>query len=445
MKKILQYIFGADSIASRLILITVYCLLYDYMYNNFVYYFFYYMGISESEMLIEERIIWLLFSIVPMVFYHKIESVSLFISLFIYLFVYIPFIHALFITPGIGYVSRYDYSIVLCFFFLSLFRISLQRPVFKNLEIQPAIPFKAIELTTLLLTVIFIALRAGSMHFVNILTESDLLYDYRADNSDSAANMGLIPYIQGWLGGAFFPFLLVCYLKEKKWLKGLLVLSGYMALFMVDMQKLTFFMPFFIIGLFFLLKTYKDIFGNILHSFIILLIISLSLLFYAYKDDEIIFAAGAIFFLRTVCVADWLSQYYLLFFQQNPYTYYSHISIVNAVTNGYPYNEPLGFMVSYGSQNANANFLLTDGLAAAGIIGVVIIGFIFYLLLHFLNSISYRYKKEDLYLVIAPAMSYFLNASLFTTMLTNGFFIVILMIIGSNNPLVAQETKNNDK
>jgi hypothetical protein len=137
--------------------------------------------------------------------------------------------------------------------------------------------------------------------------------------------------------------------------------------------------------------------------------------------------------LRTTCVSGWLSQLYIHFFTNNPYTYYSHINIVNAITNSYPYSEPLGVVVARGSQNANANFFLTDGLAADGILGVIIICIFFLIILQVINSLSYRYKRTDLFIVFLPTLSYLLNTSLFTTLLSNGLFVLILILLCVDN------------
>lgn len=439
MKKLLGLIFDSESLVGRLLLVVIYCIVYDFMYNDFVYFFFYYLNLDESLMDVGTRFAWLMFSVIPIVFFHKIESISSFLTIFLYLLVYIPFIHALFISSEISFVTTYVASIILCLLFVMYFSLSSRKPILKDLKTTPAIPFRWVEYTALALTVLIITLRAGAMHFVNVFTEIDLLYERRIDNSEAVEGMGFIPYIMGWLSGAFYPFLLISYLKSKRFIKAVCILAGYFALFMVDMQKLTFFMPFVIMVIYVFLKYFRYLFSNILHSSIIVTVIIISLLLNSFKEDELIFGIGSIFLLRTVCVADWLSQYYLRFFEQNPFTYYGHINIVNAVTGNYPYNEPLGIVVAYGSQNANANFLLTDGYAAAGLVGVVFIGLFFYFLLMFLNSISYRYGKTDLYVVMVPALSYFLNTSIFTTFLTSGFLILIILIMGSDNPLIEDD------
>ena len=168
---------------------------------------------------------------------------------------------------------------------------------------------------------------------------------------------------------------------------------------------------------------------------------------YQYENEVLQLGAGFIVILRTTAVAGWLTQYYLRFFSVNdkPYTLYSHINIINLLTDYYPYADSLGKTVAYGSQNANANFLLTDGVAAAGIFGLLLIGLVFYVLLHILNSISYRYRLSDLLVIFLPTLSYILNTSLLTTLLSNGLLILILLLGCTENPIDIRLNNNKNE
>ena len=416
MRKAIGYIMNANSLLGRMLCITAYILTYDFMFEHFVFKLFYYMGLDYIEMGPLPKTLWITFSILPFTLYKGIKSMSSYFCIFLYLLVYIPFIHVLFIV---------------------YFGMESWRNLFKPLELRPALSFRWIEIITLIITAIFVLSRMKSMHFVNIFTQSDVLYDLRSQNSEAInGGGGFIAYLQGWLSGAFYPFLLVCYLREKKWLKALAILFGYILLFMVDMQKITFVMPFVLVALYFVVQLKHETISQRLHSLIIVTTVIISFALYFAQDNEILFVVGAIVLLRTVCVAGWLSQFYLHFFSEHPYTHYSHINIVNALTNGYPYDVPLGVAVAHGTQNANANFFLTDGIAAWGLLGIVIIGLFFLLLLQFINAIAYRYDTKDLFVMFLPPLSYLLNASVFTTLLSNGLFILLFMLLIVNGPLV---------
>ncbi len=429
MKTILHILFDADSLTSRILCVLVYILLYDFIYEKYIYGVFGYMeGIDYNPMGIIYFISWIIISILPIFFYHRINEISTFLCLFVYILVYIPFVHGLFVIDGMSAAEIFSYAIILCLFFVLYFQLH-RVPLIVGIQIKPTMPLYVIEIITLALTLIFIASRASSMHFVNIFTQLDLLYDLRSENAEKVGERSLILYIQGWLVGAFYPFLLVWYLKYKSYIKSVLILAGYLALFMVDMQKSTFLIPFLLVSFYLLIKWKEELICDRLHSFIfwIIIISSSFLMLVSDSGNELLFTIAAIVLLRTICVTGWLTQMYLHFFQENPYTYYSHINIVNAITNAYPYDVPLGMAVAYNTQNANATFFLTEGIASWGLVGVIITGLIFLILLYFIDSITSRYQKSDIFVIFIPSLFSMLNASIFSTLLTGGLFILFLL------------------
>lgn len=428
MKKALSYILSADCLSGKLMLACIYALAYDFMYENFVYKLFSYIGnMDYVEMGVENRVLWILLSVLPFAAYKGLTKISSFFSLFLYLFVYLPFVHAIFVAYNISQLQIYSYCLAMMVIMISLFKLGGEWTLLRDIVVKPQVSLRTIEIITLVLTLLYVAIAHNSMHFVNIFTQSEDMYAYRAQNSE-AESLGGIAYVQGWLFGAFYPFLLVSYLRMKRRKMALLPLIGYFLLFAVDMQKMTFLMPFALIFMYYVISLNEEKICNYLHSFMMVCILILSLVLYIFQDNEIVFTLAAIVLLRTVCVAGWLTQFYIHFFNENPYTYYSHINIVNYITEAYPYSEPLGKVVAYGSQNANANFFLTDGVAACGLVGIIIIGVFFTVILMLINSISARYKKSDMFIMFMPTIAYFLNASIFTTLLSSGLFILIILV-----------------
>ena len=442
MKKAISYILSADCLLGKLMLACIYALAYDFMYENFVYKLFSYIGnIDYVEMGMENRVLWILLSILPFAAYKGLTKLSSFFSLFLYLFVYMPFIHAIFVAYNISQLQIYSYSLAMMVIMILLFKSGGEWTLLSDIVVKPQISLRTIEIITLVLTLLYVAIAHSSMHFVNIFTQSADMYAYREQNSE-VESLGGIAYVQGWLFGAFYPFLLVSYLKMKRRKMAVIPLIGYFLLFAVDMQKMTFLMPFALIFMYYIISLNEEKICNYLHSFMMVCILLLSLVLYIFQDDEIVFAIAAIVLLRTVCVAGWLTQFYIHFFNENPYTYYSHINIVNYITESYPYTEPLGKVVAYGSQNANANFFLTDGVAACGLVGIVMIGLFFATILMFINSISARYKKSDMFIMFMPTIAYFLNASIFTTLLSSGLFILIILVACFKDDIKMDENEN---
>lgn len=439
MKKALSYILSANCLPGKLMLACIYALAYDFMYENFIYKLFSYIGnVDYVEMSMENRILWILLSILPFAAYKGLTKLSSFFVLFIYLFVYMPFVHAIFVAYNISQLQTYSYCLVMMTIMISLFKIGGDWAILRDIVVKPQMSLRTVEIITLALTILYVAIAHNSMHFVNIFTQSGDMYAYREQNSE-VESLGGIAYVKGWLFGAFYPFLLVRYLKMKRRKMAVLPLIGYFLLFAVDMQKMTFLMPFALIFMYYVISLNDDKICNYLHSFMMVCILIISLVLYIFQDDKIVFTLAAIVLLRTVCVAGWLTQFYIHFFNENPYTYYSHINIVNYITESYPYTEPLGKVVAYGSQNANANFFLTDGVAACGLVGIVIVGLLFAVILMFINSISARYKKSDMFIMFMPTIAYFLNASIFTTLLSSGLFILIILVA-----CFKDETKMNE-
>lgn len=427
MRKTFSFLLSADSFLGKIIIALVYIYVYDYLFDAFIFQSFSYLGgIDYIPMNAMHRTLWIVFSLLPMCFYHGIKKISSFFSLFLYIFVYIPIVHAMSVIWNVPNIDVFSVNGILCLLFCIYFAIDKKVKIIKNFRIVPSIPYKCIVVVTILLTLIFVALQFKKMHFVNPISQQDLLYDFRAQNSEEGS--GFINYIAGWLFGAFYPFLLVSFLKKKEWFKSSLILGGYVLLFMVDMQKLTFFMPLFLAGMYFLIKANIDSISKCLHSYIMIPLCISGLILLGLQNNKILFIIASFVILRTICVSGWLTQMYVHFFQIHKFTYYSHISIVNFFTHSYPYDVGLGQIVAYNTQNANATFFLTDGYAAYGVVGIIIIGLFFLLFLSIINAISYRYKVSDLMIIFLPCLSYLLNTSIFTTLLSNGMFITMLLL-----------------
>lgn len=423
---------------SRMLLVGVYSVVYDFIFVDFVVALFSYIGVDYVPLDAFSGLIWFTLSVFPMLFYRGIKRPSDYLNIFLYIFVYIPFVHATSVMYGIGAMERMLYNGVMCGLF-SLYFLSSKLPrLFRKMKTAPLLPVRWIEVVTLALTLLLIAVNIKNMHFVNIFTQSDLMYELRAEISEEGAG-GVFDYIKGWLYGAFYPFLLVGYLKNRRWVKSAGVLAAYFAMFMMDMQKMTFLLPFFLILLYFTIHRFSQRIRSRLHAFLLLVLVILSCVFLAFEDDKIVFALASILILRTICVGGWLTEFYLTFFQDHPYTYFSHVNIVNAFTHAYPYNDALGRVVANGTMNANANFFLTDGVAAWGVMGLLIIGVIYYLFFNLLDAISYRYDTADMMVIITPMVSYLLNVSLFTTILSSGSFLLFYFLMGTSNPLTQKQ------
>lgn len=428
-------ILSVRSKLGRFICSLLYCITYEFIFNHFTYATFKYMGVEHREFSIQLYLLYLFCSAFPFIFYKGLQSIASGFSLMLYILAYIPIMESIFSTEKMVYESRVIYCIVffslMCIFFISD-SWKLGKRFFTHIKLY--IPRQFLFNISIILLLLLLVLNFGQMRFVNIITQRELMYELREDLSEN-----MFPgsgYIIFWLSNAFLPVLLIYALRVRNWKNYLLIIGGYTILFMVTMQKSTFLMPFILTFAYRFAVKYSDKITNYAHSFIFLMLILISAILYLTQSyNIIIFGIAAVFFYRTMCVSGHLFSMYIHFFEHNPETYYSHISIVNSIFHNYPYKDVLGRVVSDGAMNANATFLITDGIAAMGVIGVIFIGIAFILLKSFLNSIELKYNKTVSLIAFLPGILSFLNVSLFTSMITGG--LLVLYFIFRNTKLPA--------
>ena len=132
MKKILHLLFDADKFWSKMILTVIYLFVYDYLFHDFIFEQFEYMGIVYQPMSIETMTIWIILSITPVSFYNGVVNVSSYITFFLYLFVYIPFIHAIYVIPDLSFIQKGIVSLVVCALFILYMNIGGKIKLLKN-------------------------------------------------------------------------------------------------------------------------------------------------------------------------------------------------------------------------------------------------------------------------------------------------------------------------
>ncbi len=139
----------------------------------------------------------------------------------------------------------------------------------------------------------------------------------------------------------------------------------------------------------------------------------------------------SVIIMRGIAVQGMLTNLYAEFFVNNPYTFFSHINIVSYFVD-YPYEEPLSVELSYylignGNAGANSSFWSTDGIAAGGSLGVVIIGIVVGLIFVVMNSLMRGVDIVFASLSLMPFVMALANVSVFTTLLSAGGLIVFLL------------------
>lgn len=362
-------------------------------------------------------------ALLPVVFYRGIKNVSSWIAIFIYFFGYVPII----IGTLYNFPEKNPYHItwywIILFISMCLY-FRADRSKWKLRSKKKIRSLRPIWLFVLLSFLILFAVFHGSMQLVRF----EDVYSLRETNAGST--FPLISYFQLWSVNFTFPFVIAYGLCTHN--KKLIIIGSLLMLFLYSIfgLKTTVLAPFIIIGLYY----FFDWQNNYNVNLIVLLSASiclLSLLLMNGLDNPIIYAAAAVFLMRTVTISGNLfACYYLPFFQENPHTHFTHINIINAITGSNPYHgQPLGFVVSESDMNANAIFWAMDGIAGGGVWGVALVSFLFLLLLYLINAVT---NDDNLrfacILFIMPTLS-LLNVSLFTFVLSCGALFVILTLL----------------
>ncbi len=280
------------------------------------------------------------------------------------------------------------------------------------------------ETLTIGLFLICLALNREKLHYVNIFEDGDELYELRESSSVGG-------YVVAWLRSAFLPLMFVVYLKRKNYLKYVVCFVSYLLLFMMDKQKMTFFYPFLLTSLYYFVTYNDSFFKKYFHLILVFIFIVVPLCLMANLENPIIYTIAAFFIMRTMCIEGMETLTYLNFFEihNHPFTYYNHINFVNAITHANPYSESIGIVVTQGGANANGIFWLMDGIAAAGVLGVLIISVFFVLIKSVINSMDARCSTALCVCIMLNGIQSMINVSLFTALNSCGFIVLYVIFL----------------
>lgn len=425
MKKFLNGLFSPNLI-SNFILAIIYALVYDYVYSNHIATVWGYALIRPFHPLGSgDLVLYLFIAALPFVFYKGLKHFASAFSLFVYVFIYIPFTYSLFVH---GFPDDLKYSYLLFFFIIMIVyfktdRLSLLRKAIVHKRSK--VTFKVIPIITVFLLIVLVTINRSQLHLVNFFEDPQSMYEFRED-----ANIKLI-YVLCWLRSALLPLLMLYYLCKSEWLKYGLTFLGFVLLFMLDQQKMTIIFPVAITAIYFAIKYYNAKASSRFHVFLILIFIIIPLAIVKHGSNPFSMVFSLIFVYRIQCIAGIQFQKYVEFFeiQNHPFTYYTHIGVVNKLTGLYPYDMSIGEVINAGEGNSNATFFLMDGVAAAGLIGCIIVGILFLIVKSILNSFSHVYKVPLLTALFLFPLQSLMNVSLFTALVSHGIIILFMILV----------------
>lgn len=405
-------------------------LIYSYIfyigYIDFLHPYFDYAGFH----IINDRIdnillisVTYLFVILPLFFYNGFNKISSFLCIFIYYLLYVPILFNFFfnMVGDVSYViyMQFQFLVGMCILF------SADYFQFKKRLILPfhVDIFKIMLSICILLTLYILFIYRSNLEFVSFTD----VYDHRSKNVELGDDI-VTNYLSVWLHNAIIPICLSYSFFSRKKIYFIIGSISCVIIYMATAAKSVLLFPilFYVIYLALKSRPLKSAFNTIGLGLISVMILTL---YIGFNDFS------SLLWMRTIGNGGYLTKYYHDFFLTNPLTYYSHINVVNAITGVYPYEKTLGEIIGHHYWNdadTNANFWATDGIAALGSGGIVFSSILLFFLFILFNTISKRYNSLFLILILIPYSLALLNASLFSSMITGGGFIIFIFLSLSN-------------
>ena len=362
--------------------------------------------------------LWLWSLFVPMV----IESPSDLTLILVYCAICIP---GLIVPLGLESVDESS------FFWVSVALIAafsgccwLVRSLSPMREMQPRSPtrwFAPILLVSWLICVVVLVYEYRSvMTFVSL----EAIYDQRAAGSATSRAIG---YAQTYLGYVLSPGLLALGLVRRSFVLAALGVAGGLVLYSITAEKNAF--AFLIIGLAYVLRHDAHLFRS---AATLLALLAAVLIAAVYHSQESLIAGFFAWYIgvRSLLTPGLFIAQYYEFFSERGFTLWSHVtglSLVVAKPPGLADERwpSLGHMV--GEQfvgkldlNANANFVASDGIAACGALGVLLVFIALAIYLVLLDRACVGIDRRLALLVTLPMALTLTNVSYFTVLLSFG-------------------------
>ena len=396
---------------------------YQYIHINYLCEVWSYMRYFKNELDFSQVFLTYIVALFPIYFYSGLKQISSYFSIIIYIMCYVPIVVTLSYnnTDELGYNTVLLHQVVLAFSMSFFFLVDKIKTI-KSKRLILNIPIFWFHVFTILTTLYLVYKFSGNMRFVGF----EDIYDLRSENSQFSDPIS--QYLTMWATYLIYPIYFSLGLVKRQKMYLLIGILGHIMIYMISGAKASILMPVIIFLIYIVVTKIKYLsFSQSLAFFVS----SLSLLLFKVDVDSL-FLFRSIFLMRTLSMPGYLFSNYLSFFSNHPYTQYSHIGIVNSFTNSYPYGDiPIGVVIGdydMTNANANANFWATDGVAAYGLMGIVIITITMIVFFIVVNNLLKDKKTIFSYLVFTGTILSLLNVSFFTTLLSSGLLLLVLFV-----------------
>lgn len=346
----------------------------------------------------------------------------------LYITVLIP---SMFVPLYAGYEPAREIAFVMITFFLAflLTGSSYLIPVWtlERTRVRPQTFWRILGLTTVGLTLWLVVVFRQHLQIVSFNEVYDLRFAASDIEEGTLVNYAFMP-----LTGAINPFLMgygLFYGRRWVFLAGV---AGQLLVYSVLGTKGSILSILFVPGIYLLLRIKKFAFGLNLALGCLALMGATCLLLFTLAPEPGTITGIALFvvFARTLSMGGLLTAQYYDFFLRNPYTYWSHLKVINWFVH-YPYQYGIGqeLGIAYAGTtalNATTHFYATDGIEAAGLPGLLIMGLFSAIVFWVLDSAAQHCDPKLAALVITYAAFNLANISMFTSLLSGGLGMLII-------------------
>jgi hypothetical protein len=239
----------------------------------------------------------------------------------------------------------------------------------------------------------------------------------------------LFGYLDSWCGLAFIPFLFAERLGQHKRAACVLLGAVCVTLFLVTGRKTVLLSPLVVLGAYCAVKRgWRPAALMVLFSSLLLLPFFFGAL--GLKGPRLLYINVVNF--RIFAVPQVLVPQYYAYYLQEGFTHFRHINLVNRLFYGNAmFEQPWAAIARFYYKKtftADAVFYATDGLAAMGILGIPCVTLALVLVFWVFDSLQVRHSKLLVLPAILPFLFSLFNNSLFTTMLTGGGLMLMLLL-----------------
>jgi hypothetical protein len=247
------------------------------------------------------------------------------------------------------------------------------------------------------------------------------VYEIRSQYSE--AGIPLVGYFFPWMAKIIIPFLLALFITKRKWLYLLPLLLIQIFLFSVTGLKNYFFIPFFCLGLVWLIRRKNPLFWM---SLGLTFIIMIGIFFYLVANN-VLFMSW--FTRRVMFVPSLISFEYYEFFSENQPVYLSHHWPFRVFLS-YPYRlgpaDLIGKIYHRGG-HAN-NGMMSDGYLNFGFIGMGIWAILYVVIFKTIDFLTYKKDQRIGICAVGALTLSLINSFLFISFLTNGLILVLFLL-----------------